>query len=220
MTAISSYKLYLFLYFSLCMLICCKQEKRQYAMNYAITDERIEVALIPYTQVVQAIKRKFTYFQKQKLHDSTRSLIYNSIAETMPSYWNGTPWDFNGTTQVPGQGNIACGYFVTTLLRDIGYKINRVKLAQQASSVIVKSTCTKVEYLKNIEAVNNYIVALPVKSIAIVGLDFHTGFIIKKSTGIYFLHSNYINKQGVVMEPLQQSKAFNTSKTFMIGLLQ
>ena len=42
--------------------------------------------------------------------------------------WNGTQWDFYGTTQVPQKGKIACGYFVTTVLRDMGVKIDRVNV--------------------------------------------------------------------------------------------
>ena len=43
-------------------------------------------------------------------------------------HWYGTPWDFNGHTSIPNQGEIACGYFVSTTLRDIGLKLNRFKM--------------------------------------------------------------------------------------------
>ena len=37
-----------------------------------------------------------------------------NITQEVFSYWYKTQWDFNGITQTPQQGKIACGYFVTT----------------------------------------------------------------------------------------------------------
>ena len=36
--------------------------------------------------------------------------------------WNGTAWAMNGTSQVPGRGSIACGYFVSTTLMHAGFR--------------------------------------------------------------------------------------------------
>jgi hypothetical protein len=41
------------------------------------------------------------------------------------------------------QGNIACGYFVTTVLRDAGMLLNRVKLSQCASEEMIQQLCSK-----------------------------------------------------------------------------
>ena len=49
-------------------------------------------------------------------------------------HWKGTPWDFNGTTRIPGQGTIACGYFVTTALQDAGFDLPRYRCGQMAES--------------------------------------------------------------------------------------
>lgn len=71
--------------------------------------------------------------------DSPRDLILReagdvfreAVARDIAPFWYGTPWDFNGTTEQPGTGAIACGYFVTTVLRDAGVQLERVRLAQQ-----------------------------------------------------------------------------------------
>jgi hypothetical protein len=43
------------------------------------------------------------------------------------------------TSETPGRGEIACGYFVSTVLRDAGFGVERVRLAQQASERIVRT---------------------------------------------------------------------------------
>ena len=58
--------------------------------------------------------------------------------ELLPA-WDGTPWDFHGTSQAPREGKIACGYFVSTTLLHLGLQVERVRMAQQASELIVKS---------------------------------------------------------------------------------
>jgi hypothetical protein len=42
---------------------------------------------------------------------------------------------------VPSHGNIACGYFITTLMRDAGIPVQRAKLAQQTTSAIIHKLC-------------------------------------------------------------------------------
>lgn len=64
-------------------------------------------------------------------------LISRMTEEIFPS-WYGTKWDFNGTTRIPQEGRIACGYFITNILTDVGFNIPRVKWAQSASEVFIK----------------------------------------------------------------------------------
>src|SRR5678815_5098001 len=53
--------------------------------------------------------------QKADVVAQARTLVTRTIySEIFPS-WYGTAWDFNGTTEVPQQGKIACGYFVSTV---------------------------------------------------------------------------------------------------------
>jgi hypothetical protein len=53
--------------------------------------------------------------------------------------------------------------------------------------------------------------------IFIVGLDYHTGFIIKKDNQSYFMHSDYINREGVKMEPIKSSEALSSTTCYVIG---
>jgi hypothetical protein len=42
-------------------------------------------------------------------------IFTSAVTETIIPAWIGTGWDFNGITEKPQQGSIACGYFVTTI---------------------------------------------------------------------------------------------------------
>ena len=68
----------------------------------------------------------------------TSALLEHSMPELMRC-WLGHPWNFNGTATVPGEGKIACGYFVSTIMRDTGFGVKRIKLAQQPSQRIIKT---------------------------------------------------------------------------------
>jgi hypothetical protein len=51
------------------------------------------------------------------------------------------------------------------------------------------------------------------KGVYIIGLDFHTGFIVNDGTENWFIHSNYIARKGVTKEAILNSAALRSSKT-------
>lgn len=145
--------------------------------------------------------------------------VANNLLDLFP-YWYGTKWGFYGTTESPQHGTIACGYFVTTLLRDAGLNINRVKLAQQASSVIIQSVCEN-ENIKTFSNAKNEDFFKYIKdqgeSMYIVGLDFHTGFIYFDGKEIYFIQAKYYDEVAVVKEVANKSRVLLSSKFKMLG---
>lgn len=194
----------------------CNSKEHSANNNDTILRHGNETASLSYPGFLKqvAIKRgKLKNAPTNKAGNYLFSIFNNDI----PHYWTGTPWDFNGTTRIPGQGNIACGYFVTNTLSDIGFNIQRVKLAQQASSYMIKTLCVNVKTISGFQQFKNYINTQPANSIFIIGLDFHTGFILKDDKQSYFLHSNYINRQGVIKETMDNSKALANSKVFVVG---
>lgn len=156
---------------------------------------------------------------KNKPHTEVSDYLYHLVNNDIYAYWQGTPWAFYGMTRTPQEGEIACGYFVTNTLSDLGFKIERVKLAQDVSATMIKKLCVEVHSCNGIKNFTAYMDKQPVNSVYIVGLDFHTGYIVKDITGSYFLHSNYINKQGVVKELITESRALANNKFFMTGSL-
>lgn len=164
---------------------------------------------------------KQTGEEKAKLQgrplDEARAYLFTLINEKIPAYWNGTPWDFNGTTRTPNKGQIACGYFITNTLTDLGFQIERIKLAQAASSVLIKATAVNIFTTSSFDKLKAHIKTQPDKSVFIVGLDFHTGYITYNNGKAYFIHSNYINRAGVMKEEIDKSDALKNNKFFMIG---
>lgn len=149
-----------------------------------------------------------------------RDVVTQTIyTEIFPS-WYGTSWDFNGTAEVPRQGKIACGYFVTTVLRDAGWKVQRARLAQQASENIIL-TLTEDDNVKRFRHTDIGYFVKAVKDwgpgLYIVGLDIHIGFIVNTVGELYFIHSSYVEPYAVVKERASASKILATSKYRVLG---
>ncbi len=166
------------------------------------------------------VYRGSSEINKKRVLDDAGNLFTHLLAEKIFPHWYGTPWDFNGTTEVPGTGTIACGYFVTTTLRDAGIKINRYKVAQQAAEKIV----TLISSEQNIKRFRNS----PIEEIKadmkergnglyIVGLDFHVGYLLQEGDSTYFIHSNYLNRSGVMKESPWMNSVFYYSRYKIIG---
>lgn len=142
------------------------------------------------------------------------------IVDSIFPYWYGTAWDFNGTTQTPGKGAIACGYFVSTVLRDAGITLNRIKTGQSASQVIVKEFAdkksTKIFSNQPLDSTLNFVKEKGA-GLFIIGLDYHVGFVYYDSQHIWFIHSKWANPKAVVKENAAQSGILYYSKYRIVG---
>jgi hypothetical protein len=134
--------------------------------------------------------------------------------------WVGTASDFNGTTQTPQKGTIACGYFVTTALQDGGVKLNRVKLAKYASEQMI----TTLVQAKNINRFSNWQMPNFIAAVNewgyglyIIGLDNHTGFIYNDGSKIHFIHSTFVGTKNVQWELAENSWVLSSSKYKVLG---
>lgn len=148
-----------------------------------------------------------------------RGYILSSITSDLFPAWYGTEWDFNGTSKIPGQGSIACGYFVTYILSDAGFNIPVVRWAQLASETFILKLCTDITRFSNrpVQDVINYVNRRP-DGIYIVGLDCHVGFIFKKGTELKFVHSNYYMPEiGVMSEAPDSRNPLTDSQYRVIG---
>lgn len=173
---------------------------------------------VEYNQFKTGVNTNKNLLSKHPTKDIS-NYLFKLIDEDIYNYWVGTPWEFYGTTQQPKSGSIACGYFVTNTLTDLGFKINRVGLAEVRSGDMIKKLCVGIESFNSLNKLNGYLAKQPINSVFIIGLDFHTGYIVKTATNCYFFHSSYIKKEGVVREKINTSQALSTNKFFMIGSL-
>ncbi|MCD4793975.1 MAG: hypothetical protein K8R54_12125 [Bacteroidales bacterium] len=159
-------------------------------------------------------------FDKQQIIDSARYIFTDYLLNNIIPFWYGTEWDFNGYTNTPNKGVIACGYFVSTTLKHMGLNIDRYKLAQQAphneaktfepdSNLLYFNTDTIYE----IYDIFNFYKSLESKlkpGLYFVGLYNHVGFLFSRDNKLYFIHSNYIDGY-VMIERIFESNAFKSS---------
>jgi len=157
--------------------------------------------------------------EKKAVIAASRDLLEHSLPEFMRC-WLGTPWDFNGTATKPGEGKIACGYFVTTVLEAAGFRIERTALAQQASQQILR-TFLPMDDLR-------LRVGVPYKTfrfettrgrpgIYLVGLDTHIGFVVVKDQEFRFIHSSGSQPWCVVDESSEQALVLERSNYRVLG---
>ncbi len=161
---------------------------------------------------------------KNNLKNSADSLkkqsLENLILNQLIPYWYGTLWDFNGYTETPKKGVIACGYFVSTVMKHAGFNLDRFKLAQQnplneAKTIAIGDSVEIYEVNSNqLQQIFN---EKHKEGLYFVGLDFHVGFLLFRNKELYFIHSNYIGAEGVVFEKAIYSDAFNAASAYRIA---
>lgn len=156
--------------------------------------------------------------KQHKTVSASKTYLYTQLIDNIFPSWYGTEWDYNGYSNQPKKGQIACGYFVTTTLKHIGFNLNRYKLAQQYSHRIVNTLCNNVKQIGNNDTSKlfNYINSKP-NQLYIVGLDNHVGFISKENSGVYFIHSSYLEPVAVIKEKASVSDALLSSNLFVLG---
>ncbi len=131
-------------------------------------------------------------------------------------YWYGTSWDFNGISDKPQRGYIACGYFVSTTLKHCGIELNRYKVAQQYSHSIVNTLCSDVKKYTELDVLLEYVRSQP-DNVYVVGLDNHVGFISKQNGSITFIHSSFVGISCVESEEAAQSAVLASSTLYVLG---
>jgi hypothetical protein len=149
--------------------------------------------------------------------------------------WYGTPYDFNGTAEVPVPGlpgvattlrfdrerKIACGHFVGSVMQSLGFNMDREAVGRQASGDIIRT------FVADVELIHSYR-DLPVSTleekieelgpgIFLVGLDRHAGFIVSDESGLYFVHASGYLPFCVVREPVRSSISIRRSRLVMVG---
>lgn len=189
----------------------------------------IEAHLLAYGTAKNRIHEERLDYEKEwkatpqdlpKLQKKAKDYLYHTLTDSIFAYWYGTTWDFNGITEKPRKGKIACGYFVTTTLEHCGFTLPRVKLAQQAASIIIRTLCLNesIETFNQLESLKAYLDTQP-EGIYIVGLDTHVGYLWNTRQKLYFVHASYSGNKQVSKELWNESVVLGKSKLFVVGNL-
>lgn len=191
------------------------EEKREDYGKVQAELESYRLAMLKKFQLAQASDKK-------ELLVKVRQRLERDLRREMFPAWYGTAWDFNGTSKTPGEGKIACGYFVSTCLTHLGFKVSRIKLAQQPSQRIIETFMAKSDRKilaggKSMEVIRAYLKSQG-DGIHIVGLDSHVGFISVEGNDMAFIHSSYYRPGAVVKaEPIDARNPLSNSKYRVFG---
>ncbi len=197
----------------------CNQDNKQLKLNPSSVSyiESTKENKKSYKSILLAAKE----LKKQIITSDSFEMLYGRfIVDSIIPYWYGTRWNFYGTTEVPKTGTIACGYFVTTILRDADINISRIKMAQAPSEEMINTVCHK-ESMKRfrnttMQTFINELYQLE-NGLHIIGLDFHTGFIYHENEKLVFIHSSYQTPQMVIQQNVHESAILAASKYKVIG---
>jgi hypothetical protein len=175
--------------------------------------DKISNLALKYPDIKEPLQKVFL----NELRDSLRA----SFEESVP-FWYGTKYDFNGTSQIPQRGKIACGYFVSGILADIGFQLNKRKFGQMSSEQLIRKIIHK-NYIKRFSKISadkfwHKMEKLP-DGIFIIGLDTHIGFLRKNGNEFDFIHASRLGQSCVLSENAKQSRTIKKSKVKIIGLL-
>jgi hypothetical protein len=166
---------------------------------------------------IKNIRKKIN--QNPISEDSLSKVFTDILVNKIIPYWYKTKWSFEGHTKIPKEGEIACGYFVSTTLRHMGININRYKLAQQnplneAKTLALDNPVINVSNessIENIKAINEVLK----EGIHFIGFGYnHVGYVLKKKEQLFLIHSNYINREGVIIEVIEESEVFTYFNEF------
>lgn len=173
------------------------------------------------TQLASRHQRAATEADRIAIERDARVLLERVLPEMMHC-WLGTPWDFNGTAGRPGGGRIACGYFVSTVLMDAGFNVDRYQLAQQPSGNILRSFLEKDDCILTVGKPYETFAAETAgrqPGIYLIGLDTHVAFIVVNGGGFRFIHSSGSRPWCVVDEDPAKADVLRRSNWRMLGNL-
>jgi hypothetical protein len=162
-----------------------------------------------------------TAAERTTVERDARVILERTLPEMMRC-WLGTPWDFNGTAAKPGGGRIACGYFVATVIKDAGFRVDRYQLAQQPSENILlsfldKKACSLA--VGKAYAAFTADLARAEPGIYLIGLDTHVAFLVVGGNGFRLIHASGSRPWCVVDENRDEAQVLQRSNWRMLGNL-
>lgn len=167
------------------------------------------------TRALEATRLELARGPRAAAHTAAREALLTALDQELFPAWEGTPWDFYGTSETPREGAIACGYYVTTLLRDAGFRLERVHLAQQASEWIVKTLAAERDIQRFRRADLGELVRAVRKKhgegLFVVGMDLHVGLLRLTQTQALLCHAAVLAPRHAVCEDAVSSPGMVSS---------
>ena len=175
----------------------------------------------PRQRLGQKLLKASSPIAQQTVLEETRALLENALPHLMRC-WLGTPWDFHGSAHQPGSEQVACGYFVSSVLQDAGFNVEWGALAQQPSQGIIATFIPRDNMILKVDADYESFMDQVSESepgIYLVGLDSHVGFLIVTEDNLRFIHSAGTPPHCVVDQSREDAGAIKRSRYRVIGNL-
>lgn len=186
-----------------------------------VTEPAAEIP-VDYPVEVAAIEtQRLSFAERSAPRDEVRAWLTDRIETRLVPAWLGTAWDFYGTTDTPRSGEIACGHFVGTILRDAGFRVDRLAVGRLPSEHIIGLFAEPARRLRfrnqSPDAIVGALQAAP-DGLYGVGLDFHAGLMWKRGDRLRFCHASFVADE-VVCEDPATSPAFPSNYTVLGPIL-
>lgn len=187
--------------------------------NYTLLKEKIDFSRNHYHGLYETAAEDSL---KSEILGSTEGLLTHMLVDSLLPYWEGTRWSFGGYTARPRHGSIACGYFVTTILRDAGFDIDRIRAGQMGAINLIHKLVDEKNVARNYrmstQQLSQYVLNKG-EGVYLLGLDEHIGFVVYKNGEMNFVHSSKLQPACVKTEPLLKSRSVSGSKYKIVGAI-
>ena len=150
--------------------------------------------------------------ERRDVLDETRVTLRSAILNDIVPAWFGTRWSYHGTSETPGRGSIACGYFVATVLRDAGFVIERRPLAQKGSAEIVRDLVPAAEITDREGLTPAEVIAEAGDGLHVIGFDSHVGLLVVEGRRAEICHSSNRAPKTVRCEDARTARSMTSSR--------
>ena len=161
-----------------------------------------------------------------------RSVALQAMREVVLPAWLGMPWGLgpSSTPTRPHQPDtvIACGYFVSSTLENLGLKLGtRFSFAQAPALHAQRSLAPAPRDLHVFFSIPGDELARKIAALGeglyVIGLNNHIGFVDVRGAEVRIVHASYTGEQVVTDEPLATAEVIANSRAagyFVTPLLQ
>ena len=188
--------------------------------DYGRVKTRIEVRR---NRLAKRFREARSKGERRRVLALARSTALSALRDQILPAWYGTAWAFSGRSDTPKQGAIACGTFVGTVLRDVGFRLNRIAMGRLASEHIALSLTTEARLRRYSDrpaiGVEREVQAWG-PGLYMIGLDYHAGLVlVDAARKARFIHSSGYRVMSVVSESLTGDNPFALSRYRVVAKL-
>jgi hypothetical protein len=158
---------------------------------------------------------------REAVRAEARAYVLAALRDVVLPAWMGTPWGLgpNSTPTRPHQpgAEIACGYFVSSVLENVGLRLGtRFTFAQAPALQAQRSLAPAPHDLHRYFSVPGETLARGIAGLGdglyVIGLNNHIGLVDVRGGDVDLVHASYTGAQVVTREPLAAAQVIANSR--------